>query len=118
MATRSHKSPALLKRRPRRQSLLDRSSPIPREAMYGADEAGSGANGGDMDQSFHPARTREAGHARRCLDMHGIQRENRMLRLAIGRALLWFLLPAAEQKWRSDGKYLRQARRIRRRHAR
>jgi hypothetical protein len=26
-----------------------------------------------MDQSFHRARTREAGHARRCLDMHGIE---------------------------------------------
>jgi hypothetical protein len=26
-----------------------------------------------MDQSFHPGRTREAGHARRYLDMHGIE---------------------------------------------
>jgi hypothetical protein len=26
-----------------------------------------------MDQSFHTARTREASHERRCLDMHGIE---------------------------------------------
>jgi hypothetical protein len=31
-----------------------------------------------------------------------------MLRLAIGRVLLWFLLPAVGQRWRSDGQYLRQ----------
>jgi hypothetical protein len=46
---------------------------------------------------------------------HAIQAPNfersetyRMLRFAIGRALLWFLLPAVERKWRSDGQYLRQ----------
>jgi hypothetical protein len=26
-----------------------------------------------MDQSFHTALAREAGHARSCLDMHGIE---------------------------------------------
>jgi hypothetical protein len=26
-----------------------------------------------MDQPFHTARACEAGHARRCLDMHGIE---------------------------------------------
>jgi hypothetical protein len=31
-----------------------------------------------------------------------------MLRLAIGRALLWFLLPAAAQLWRPDGEHLRR----------
>ena len=31
-----------------------------------------------------------------------------MIRLAIGRAFLWFLLPAIAEIFRSDAKYLRQ----------
>jgi hypothetical protein len=31
-----------------------------------------------------------------------------MLRLAIGRVLLWFLVPAVGEAWRPEGEYLRQ----------
>ena len=32
-----------------------------------------GANARDMDQPFYTARACEAGHARGCLDMHGVK---------------------------------------------
>jgi hypothetical protein len=52
------------------KALLDRKLPYPARSDVRRRRSRIGANAGDMDQSFHPARTREAGHARRCLDMH------------------------------------------------